>query len=229
MPTPPVGFEFHSKFSQVNEQYGQICKAIRKKLTEYPEVDTWYLKLLMVLATEILSNCRELSKAHTEDTISRGAWATRNLLELQVWGRYVLRSMEDARRFYEDAICDVDTLLKSFEKSSGLAADDAKQAIQRSREMLNPDTWDLLEQVTQEDTYLSVAKIAQDLGDGAGFGVLNRFLSKLVHPTSFYLQSRLNKYTTENWFAALFDVAAGLMDAALPTLLAKLRELTETS
>jgi hypothetical protein len=76
---------------------------------------------LIDLASECQLNSLEMMTGINEDNPSRCAWATRNLLELSYFVRYVADSPEKARRFHEDALCDLNDMLKKLEPSSSPA------------------------------------------------------------------------------------------------------------
>jgi hypothetical protein len=50
--------------------------------------------------------------------------------------------------------------------------------------------WSKMEQIDNQDTYLKIAKIADQLGEKLIYDIGNKYLSKFVHPTSVSIQSR---------------------------------------
>ena len=93
-------------------QSEQLKKAVDRMRDAPPD---WYSVLLIELATECLSNSMELFRGIEEMSASRCAWGARNLLELSYFTRYVAQSAENARRFHEDAMCDLKDMLKKLE------------------------------------------------------------------------------------------------------------------
>ena len=93
-------------------QSDQLKKAVDRMRDAPPD---WYSVLLIELATECLSNSMELFRGIEEMSASRCAWGARNLLELSYFTRYVAQSPENARRFHEDAMCDLKDMLKKLE------------------------------------------------------------------------------------------------------------------
>lgn len=108
------------------------------------------------------------------------------LLELHYCIRYVLGSEENARRFHEDAICDYPDLLKMADSvippntEAAIVFRNIRDHVVRlttSMQMIKP-----------KDRFLAVADVAKGLGEQATFVSLNKYLSKLAHPTSFWVQ-----------------------------------------
>jgi len=48
----------------------------------------------------------------------------------------------------------------------------------------------ITEQITSQDNYLKVSKLADDLGEKVVYDTANKYLSKFVHPTSISIQAR---------------------------------------
>ena len=119
----------------------------------------------------------------TAVSVSYAAWVARGFLELDIWLRYAMSSVEASTRFLADSINDIeeffDTVLPPLRKYAPALVTEAekgKAIVAESRQSLpNPTT---------KEPHLNIGKIANDLGLGAYFYSLNGFLSKLVHPTA---------------------------------------------
>ena len=73
-------------------------------------VDSWYANLITKILLSVGRTSRDLLKTMEEESVSPAAWNARNLLELWVWIKYCAASQENARRFYEDSLRDMQGL-----------------------------------------------------------------------------------------------------------------------
>jgi hypothetical protein len=145
--------------------------------------EPWFADLVVKILLSVNRVCGDLLKTTDQETVSGAAWNSRNLLELWVWLKYCATSRENARRFHEDALRDMqgltDTLSKlhvlqgipnEFEASARMRISEA------ARDKLGLDSLD--------SDYTHVADAAKAVGLGDFFASNNRLLSKFAHPTA---------------------------------------------
>ena len=183
--------------------------------------NAWYQHLVYGLARETQTNWVELVEADNEQQITRLAWAARNLLELYYWTRYVLRSPEDARRVFEDLLCDFQDVLKWLNKLPGLEVltQEKAEELHKMREQA--------EHVEDETKFLTGAKIARLFNEEFEFGISNKMLSKFVHPTILMTQVRAHADTPEVLTIRALILEAGVSYALwlFPALTAELNRI----
>jgi hypothetical protein len=78
--------------------------------------------------------------------------------------------------------------------------------------------WKVMEQVSGEDGYLKVSKIADQLGEKLIYETTNKYLSKFVHPTSISVQAKKLPELVENAIERTVQLALFVMDRAFPPL-----------
>src|ERR1017187_6404774 len=125
----------------------------------------------------------DLLKTMEQNAVSGAAWNARNLLELWVWLKYCATSRENARRFHEDALRDMQGLTDALSKLHSLQgipnefeASARMKIAEAARDKLGLDYLD--------SDYTHVAVAAKAVGLGDFFASNNRLLSKFAHPTA---------------------------------------------
>src|ERR1700678_264161 len=83
-------------------------------------VEPWFADLVVKILLSVNRVCGDLLKTIDQDSLSSAAWNSRNLLELWVWLKYCATSRENARRFHEDAIRDMQGLTDALSKLHAL-------------------------------------------------------------------------------------------------------------
>src|SRR5215469_13627790 len=76
----------------------------------------WRTRLLILFATESLIQCRELLEGIEAENLCRIAWASRSMLELHYFVRFITEVPENAERFREDMVCDYQDLISACAK-----------------------------------------------------------------------------------------------------------------
>jgi len=127
--------------------------------------------------------------------------------------RYVAQSPENARRFHEHAICDFIDLLKKLENLKPL-----EETVAQGKAQLGP-YMKVMEQVTDEDSYLRVSKIADALGEKILYDISNRYFSKFVHLTSLSIQAKKNADLVNLAIQGIVRLALHFMQVAFPALI----------
>jgi len=196
--------------------HGQALKDAVDTLEHAPE--HWHTTLLIELASENLFNCFELVEGHKTQSISRVSWAARSLLELHYFCRFVMVSVDNARRFREDLVCDYQDLLNTFAKNPQNAA-----FIAQGQSVLDQVWAQGIGKVTRQDKYLCARDIAEALGEGAPFGDAHKFLSKFVHPTSFSIQFRKAQQLQALVLSSVVESATRIIAHTFPLMAAHIR------
>jgi len=110
------------------------------------------------------------------------AWACRNLLELRVFTKYIVRSSDDRKRFISHLVLDFE---QSTEAQKKLTAQVAPELSLDDNDSLLGELRTIKQNLGfVENRYLSAADLAKELNLEEEFGVMNKICSKLVHPTA---------------------------------------------
>jgi len=113
------------------------------------------------------------------------AWAARNLFELEIWTRYVLKKREYAERFAKDWIMDGIGTLEAFQgwsQSRGMPPDPVfENELNKLRSMRDAE-------LPGCRRVLQIRELVAELGMEEDYKHLNPIFSKLVHPTSWSVQ-----------------------------------------
>jgi len=165
---------------------------IPKRLQELYEIisclsketrDAWFAEDVVKLLASVNRVCGDLLKSIDQDHVSGAAWNSRNLLELWVWLKYCASSRENARRFHEDALRDIQGLTDHLSKLHALRgiSNEFEAAVRMkiadvAREKLGLNSL--------ESNHTRVAHAAKGVGLGDFFISCNAFLSKFAHPTA---------------------------------------------
>jgi hypothetical protein len=188
-----------------------------------PAPEHWHTTLLIELATEGLANCMELIEGVDKTNLAKCGWAARNLLELHYFSRYVATSPENARRFYEDMICDQQSLLKRFGTNPQYA-----QFVAINQPVLD-NLWQGATEAQKGDPYLSTRDIAMSFGEEAPYGDASKLFSKFVHPTSLSIQFRkANGEFHQLVLWGIVETAARLFAATVAGLSQHIKEYSKT-
>ena len=163
--------------NRLQELY-DIILSCKSKGTAEP----WFADLVVKILLSVNRVCGDLLKTIDQDAVSGAAWNSRNLLELWVWLKYCATSQENARRFYEDALRDMQGLTDALSKLHALQGipnefeASARVKIAEVRDKLGLDSLD--------SDYTHVAGAAKAVGLGDFFVSNNKLLSKFAHPTA---------------------------------------------
>jgi hypothetical protein len=134
----------------------------------------------------ILREYQHLKLGYEEDTTLE-AWACRNLLELDIYVKYVLISEANAKRFIGDITIDGIELFESmktwvayYEPTIKTPALDETLRLAYERKT---------SEGVAEKTHLEVRDLAEEVRMTADYRHTNRLCSKLVHPTAWSVLS----------------------------------------
>jgi len=130
-----------------------------------------------------IKNFNELRRGYVAGNLNLIAWASRNLLELTVFMRYVLKSGANARRFGDDRLidgCELIIALRDLERfyDPNAPTPGLDDALQRMKDQM------IAESVIAT-RHLETSALAREVGMEQEFRSMNRVSSKLVHPTAW--------------------------------------------
>ena len=190
------------------------------------KVEPWFADLVHKLLLAVDRIRYDLLKTMEQDAVSGAAWNARNLLELWIWLKYCAASRENARRFHEDALRDMQGITDALSKMHAERGIPNKfessarvKLAEVAREKFGLDSVD--------SSYLNVAEAAKAIGLADSFGSTNKFLSKYAHPTAGLVigimhQSETRRglqasmTTTGVYFAGQCTIVLGEIVEALP-------------
>jgi hypothetical protein len=131
------------------------------------------------------ANYTALRRAFADDEQSQLSWACRNLLELAVFAKYVIKSKANLQEFAADRLIDglqIAESLKALElhlnpslKSSALDAVIQRFNAQKQKEKII------------RSRYLRVEDLAEVVNLAEEYKIVNRLCSKMIHPTAWAL------------------------------------------
>lgn len=178
-------------FNTVTEPLGQITSS---SVISSIEAKRWADTLLCLASEGIISYIR-IWTFIGDNNMQYATFATRNLLEISIWTEYCSQSKENALRFFQDAVRDINGLALASEQLFTLTMDkpplpgtlfkDAKERLKNLGRSIGVDELD--------HRYLHVSAAAHSISDetGKGFIKLNGILSKWAHPTALVVRSNV--------------------------------------
>jgi hypothetical protein len=147
------------------------------------DANFYLFEIVRELVDAALRDFRDLYRGYTTDNLNLTAWASRNLLELTVFTKYVLKSGANARRFADDRLidgCELIIALRDLEHhyDSSAPTPGLDDALRRMQDQM------IAENVTAKK-HLETSTLAKEVGMEQEFRSMNRVSSKLVHPTAW--------------------------------------------
>jgi hypothetical protein len=156
---------------------------VGNSLKPIDDTNYYFFEIVRELVDAAIKNFTELRRGYVAGNLNLIAWASRNLLELTVFTKYVLKSGANARRFGDDRLIDGWELIVSLRDlehfydpsapTPGL--DDALKRMEDQK---------AAENVTAT-RHLETSVLAREVGMEQEFRSMNRVSSKLVHPTAW--------------------------------------------
>lgn len=146
-------------------------------------VEPWFADLVVKILLSVNTIRGDLLKTIDQDAVSGAAWNSQNLLELWVWLKYCGTSRENARRFHEDALRDMQGLTDALSKLHALQGI-PNEFEATARVKLAETARDKFGMNSLVSDYTHVADAAKSVGLGDFFMSNNKLLSKFSHPTA---------------------------------------------
>jgi hypothetical protein len=141
--------------------------------------------VLTSLAIAARANLVELLRAYYAGDQPGTASACRNLLEVCIFTKYVLRSRADLREFAADRLIDGLQLAKGLKSIEEHLNPGAETSI--VDKLIGVFEAQLLSENIHRPNYLRMDKLADGVGMKTQYLTLNQVCSKFVHPTSWSL------------------------------------------
>jgi hypothetical protein len=138
------------------------------------------------LLNSVLKQYQNLKFGYEKDTALE-AWACRNLLELDIYVRYVLKSESNARRFAGDVTIDGIDIFESLKKWMEYVSPESKNLELNETLRLAYERRDA--EGLKGKKYLNVRALAKEVGMEDDYEHTFKLCSKLVHPTAFSVLS----------------------------------------
>jgi hypothetical protein len=150
----------------------------------FPDDTAWCGDLVLKLMQSVARVGHDLLTAtESPDALPLVAWNARNMVELAVWIRYCGRSPENARRFHEDTLRDLKGLIDSLAELHRLVGA-TYELEQTAHAGLNQLAQEKLGLESIDANYERVSSAAKNVGWSNWYIPVNKFLSKLAHPTA---------------------------------------------
>jgi hypothetical protein len=134
--------------------------------------------------------CTHLVRGYVDLDVSLCGWASRSLVELRVWNRYIWASESNRRHFIADCIIDeyeVQTIFLEFLKANANHPESATNIRSTEAELnrIDQDRWASV--IGPREGRLQVKTVCAGLGLKQFYRLWFGILSKMSHPTSSLL------------------------------------------
>jgi hypothetical protein len=149
-------------------------------MQDQPTQTPWFFNVLVSLVAALDREYRSVTVGRKR-SLSLLAWGCRNMLELDIWTKYVLQSRAHARNLLDDYIVDNVEMFEAFGhwlKFHGGSTDGVKQTL---RELHAEQA----ERGVTRTKHLKMREVAAAVNFTEEYLHVNRVTSKLVHPTGF--------------------------------------------
>lgn len=173
--TPPVDIEL------TDQAFQKLC-VFGVALQDKPTQTIWFRNTLICLLNALLREYRSLTVGFEKSTPLL-AWACRNMLELNIFTKYVLLKGSYAKDFADDMLIDAIDIFSSFREWVRFH-DPAGEMPELEQTIENFETQKAAQGVTRKK-YLRVGGMAAAVNFSDEYKHINRVTSKLVHPTAF--------------------------------------------
>jgi|GEM_PF-1383279 len=165
------------------DKIAQKLLALGNSLKPLDDANFYFFEIVRELVDAAIKSFHELRRGHVTGSLNLTAWASRNLLELTVFIRYVLKSGVNARRFGDDRLidgCELIIALRDLERhyAPSVPTQGLNDTLKRMEDQR------VAENVTATK-HLDTSALAKEVGMEQEFRSMNRVSSKLVHPTAW--------------------------------------------
>jgi len=165
------------------DSLAQRLQAIGNSLKPVDDANFYFFEIVRELIDAALKNFSELRRGNVTGNLNLTAWASRNLLELTVFTKYVLKSGGNAKRFGDDRLidgCELIKALRDLERyyDPNTPTPGLDDALKRMEDQKNAES-------VIATKHLETSALAKEVGMEQEFRSMNRVSSKLVHPTAW--------------------------------------------
>lgn len=227
LPPIPVG-QF---FTEVEGQLAKVSSFLPAlDRAEGPD-DNCYRGIFKGLLMETRDGFTNAVEAWKANDYRRLAWATRSLVELKIWTKYVLASEENALALSREYDVDASNLWNILKPA--LSTDAGQQLFERIFPIPVSEMTTKVQQhlesvgLTGDEDYMRMGQVAKEVGSGAEYKAANATLSKFVHATGLSILADPDKARTMmpmncvgaciNTKQILGDIQSHLPKVGLPT------------
>jgi hypothetical protein len=174
--------------------FDSTIAGIQSQLLILPQVEVTnprFSKSAIGLLKYAVSSYQHLKRGWESDDVSYLAWASRNLLELRVWSRFVLTSPEHSQQFYQEWVLDGIGKTKAI-RDYGISINEAEEDVLNLElviEKLEKLKAELKAQgsLSHNKPYYDLHLVASVVGIENEFKPAYKFLSGLVHPSPWLI------------------------------------------
>ncbi len=210
----------------------ELFKHVTEPLRSFPQgALAQYADTLLCLASESMQAYGKLWRAVAEKDLQYAAFQARNLLELAIWSEYCAKSRDNADRFRQDAVRDLNGMMVAMDHlNAALARMPAdwefapvglKDRLKKISALVGVEELDV--------QYRAVSAAAKELSPetAAAFNKHNTILSKYVHPTALVVNTLITATTADAETLGVFlRVGTSFIGAALVELATAISSLT---
>jgi hypothetical protein len=173
------------------QKFALRAKEISDRLGVITGVSQNQADMLINIIAEAVRAYVNLWKATTEKDIQYAAFGLRNLLELFVWEMYCAASKENAHRLQQDSARDAVGMVRAIEAMPTNIENIASFEQSMANARIALQSFAAVAGIEDTDSnFYSVSSAARSIDPQLGslYRSLNKFLSKLVHPTAMSIK-----------------------------------------
>jgi hypothetical protein len=174
-------FTPHVDLKLTDEAFQKILK-FGVQLQDAPTQTIWFQNTLICLLNALLREYRSLTLGFKKSTPLL-AWACRNMLELNIYTKYVLLNGSNAKDFADDMWLDAIEIFSSF-RAWFKFHDPAGVMPELDQTIANLQLEKARQGITRT-SYLRTQNMAALVNSTEEYLYMNKVASKLVHPTAF--------------------------------------------
>jgi len=182
---PPIPVE--QLFAQVQEQLSKVSSFLPALNRDERSDDNSYRGIFKGLLMETHDGFNNAVEAWKTNDYRRLAWATRSLVELKLWTKYVLISRENALALSRESDVDASNLWNLFKPI--LNTESGRQLFMQVFPIPPSEFTTKIQQhldsagLTGDEEYMRLSQVARDVGLAPEYKAINTTLSKFVHAT----------------------------------------------
>jgi hypothetical protein len=189
---------------------------LKRKNKRLQRVPKWRVRQVQNFAKALNATAFELERAREERRMTTLAWSARNFLELSIWIEYCCASEENARQFDGDTGRDFFGMIAAGKQTDDITPEQhhkLEEILQSLEQVLNTESFKV------SDEYKKVSRAAIELGREREFFSLNKFFSKMAHPTAFVVNAKHGEKFQKYLQAAIFIQGANLAGTSMVKLI----------
>jgi hypothetical protein len=162
----------------------ELMADLRCKNEQGQKIEPWKEDQLNKFTKVLIENVGELENAYLQGSLSKTAWAARNLMELSIWVRYCNLSDQHGKRFRLDGARDLIGFFKALKGYHGAKIASEIPRMDAAEAELELIAKNEFGGATLGSSFLEVRNAADQVGE-ARYKDLNKLCSKFAHPTAW--------------------------------------------